>query len=148
MNRPMIFRAHHFALFIVILFIAGVTTAQVKNQSVNTSVSSGDLHLAHAVMCGAMEAFKPVNRSTVFSVNSGKVMCFREFDRVPLQTEFFHDWIKHGELVFRKKLVLKPPRWSSVSSIQLREADKGPWRVEIRNANGKLIKLMRFSITD
>lgn len=75
-------------------------------------------------------------------------MCFTAFDHVPEQTSIFHDWIRQDKLVFRKKLVLKPPRWSSVSSIQLREADKGVWRVEIRDADGNFLRVLRFSITD
>jgi hypothetical protein len=45
-------------------------------------------------------------------------------------------------------LTLKPPRWSTFSSIQLREADKGPWRVEIVDEKDRLHKTLRFSITD
>ena len=75
------------------------------------------LHLSEAVICETLEAFKPLNPSVVFSVRTGSVMCFTAFDHVPEQTSIFHDWIRQGKLVFRKKLVLKPPRWSSVSSI-------------------------------
>ena len=106
------------------------------------------LHLSEAVMCETLEAFKPFNPSVVFSVRTGSVMCFTAFDHVPEQTSIFHDWIRQDKLVFRKKLVLKPPRWSSVSSIQLREADKGVWRVEIRDADGNFLRILRFSITD
>lgn len=75
-------------------------------------------------------------------------MCFTAFDRVPRETNIYHDWIRRDSLIFRKKLVLKPPSWSSVSSIQLREADIGPWRVEIRDADGALLHVLRFSITE
>lgn len=106
------------------------------------------LHLSEAVICETLEAFSPLNPSVVFSVKTGSVMCFTAFDHVPRQTSIFHDWIRQDKLVFRKKLVLKTPRWSSVSSIQLREADKGPWRVEIRDADGNFLRILRFSITD
>jgi hypothetical protein len=106
------------------------------------------LHLSEAMMCETLEAFKPFNPSVVFSVRTGSVMCFTAFDHVPEQTSIFHDWIRQDKLVFRKKLILKPPRWSSVSSIQLREADKGVWRVEIRDADGNFLRILRFSITD
>jgi len=106
------------------------------------------LHLSEAVMCETLEAFKPFNPSVVFPVRTGSVMCFTAFDHVPEQTSIFHDWIRQDKLVFRKKLILKPPRWSSVSSIQLREADKGVWRVEIRDADGNILRILRFSITD
>lgn len=104
--------------------------------------------LSQAVICEALESFRPLNVSAVFSVRSGSVMCFTAFDVVPRETTIFHDWIRHDSLIFRKKLVLKPPSWSSVSSIQLREADKGPWRVEVRAADGTLLRVLRFSITD
>lgn len=110
--------------------------------------SSDQLHLSQAVICDTLEAFKPLNPSVIFSVNVGSIMCFTDFDHVPERTSIFHDWIRRDRLVFRKKLVLKTPRWSSVSSIQLREADKGPWRVEVRDADGNLLRILRFSITD
>jgi hypothetical protein len=108
----------------------------------------GRLQLSTAVICETLEAFKPLNPGVVFSVKTGSVMCFTAFDQVPERTSIFHDWIRRDKLVFRKKLVLKTPRWSSVSSIQLREADKGPWRVEIRDADGNYLGVLRFSITD
>ena len=110
--------------------------------------AADQLHLSEAVICEGLENFKPINASVVFSVRIGSVMCFTEFDRVPRETSIFHDWIRQDKLIFRKKLVLKPPNWSSVSSIQLREADKGPWRVEIRDADENLLRTLRFSITD
>ncbi|MGD9330805.1 MAG: DUF2914 domain-containing protein [Desulfobacterales bacterium] len=110
--------------------------------------SSGPLRLSNAVICESLEAFKPLNPSAVFSVRVGSVMCFTAFDQVPQRTSIFHDWIRQDKLVFRKKLVLKTPRWSSVSSIQLREADIGPWRVEIRTTDGEILRILRFSITN
>ena len=112
------------------------------------SASPNRLHLSEAVICETLEAFKPLNPGVVFSVKSGSVMCFTAFDQVPERTSIFHDWIRRDKLVFRKKLVLKTPRWSSVSSIQLREADKGPWRVEVRDGEGNYLSVLRFSITD
>ena len=110
--------------------------------------SDGQLQLSKAVICETLENFKPLNPSVVFSVQAGSVMCFTAFDHVPAQTSIFHDWIRQDKLIFRKKLVLKTPSWSSVSSIQLREADKGAWRVEVRDTDGNLLRILRFSITD
>lgn len=106
------------------------------------------LQLSDAVICENLEAFKPLNPSVVFSVTMGSVMCFTAFDHVPKQTSIFHDWIRRDKLVFRKILLLKTPSWASVSSIQLREADIGAWRVEVRDADGNLLRTLRFSITD
>ena len=51
-------------------------------------------------------------------------------------------------LATTKKLFLTPPRWATLSSIQPRNSDKGPWRVEIADKNGKIYQTLRFSITD
>jgi hypothetical protein len=139
------------AASLAIILTPGVLLAEEENGSAGLAASppsTGDLQLSEAVMCETLEAFKPLNPSAVFSVGTGSVMCFTAFDHVPERTSIFHDWIRRDKLVFRKKLVLKTPRWSSVSSIQLREADKGPWRVEIRDADGNLLRILRFSITD
>lgn len=113
------------------------------------SEQPGDqLRLSQAVICETLDNFKPFNTGVVFSVQTGSIMCYTAFDHVPAQTAIFHDWIRQDRLIFRKKLVLKTPSWSSVSSIQLREADKGAWRVEVRDGEGTLLRVLRFSITD
>ncbi|MEE4365102.1 MAG: DUF2914 domain-containing protein [Desulfotignum sp.] len=104
--------------------------------------------LVEAVMCEAIEKFKPVNQAVVFSISLGRVFCFTEFDPVPQETTVYHRWYRQDRLISTAKLVLNPPKWSSFSSMQLREADKGPWRVEIVDSREKLMKTLRFSISD
>ncbi len=104
--------------------------------------------LVAAVMCEAIEKFKPVNQAVVFSISLGRVFCFTEFDPVPQETTVYHRWYRQDRLISTAKLVLNPPKWSSFSTMQLREADKGPWRVEIVDSREKLMKTLRFSISD
>lgn len=106
------------------------------------------LHFEDAVMCEAVRDLAPVNRAVVFSISIGRVSCFTRFDRVPRQTFIYHRWYHRDELSTKKKLFLKPPSWSTYSSIQLREADKGPWRVEVTDETGTLFATLRFSVTD
>jgi Protein of unknown function (DUF2914) len=104
--------------------------------------------LARAVICEGIEAYEPVNAAIVFSISLGEVSFFTEFDPVRKETHIFHKWFFRDRLTTRKKLTLKPPRWATFSRIQLRQADKGPWRVETVDKNGRLIDVRRFSITD
>jgi hypothetical protein len=106
------------------------------------------LNLVDAGMCEGVRDLSPVNKAAVFSIETGKVSCFSSFDPVPRQTFIYHHWYHRGELSTKKKLFLKPPSWSTYSSIQLREADKGPWRVEITDEKGTLFATLRFSVTD
>lgn len=140
-------------LSVVLLISLLPSSLMAGNETPTTAQEAGtqpidQLQLSEAVICETLEGFKPLNPSVVFSVKTGSVMCFTAFEHVPEETSIFHDWIRQDKLVFRKKLILKTPRWSSVSSIQLREADKGSWRVEIRDADGNFLRILRFSITD
>lgn len=104
--------------------------------------------LSRAVMCEALQKFTPVNEAVIFSVELGRIHCFTEFDQVPKQTIIYHKWYHRGTLVSAKQLTLNPPSWSSFTSMQLRDADKGPWQIDITDANDNIIRTLRFSVTD
>jgi len=104
--------------------------------------------LIHAVMCEYIQEYVPQNTAVVFSIDAGKISCFTSFDEVNRSTYAMHKWYRRDELVTTKRLTLKPPSWSTYSSIQLREADKGPWRVDIWSAHNQLLQTLRFSVTD
>jgi len=106
------------------------------------------LTLTQAFMCEKVENNTPLNQAVVFSVSSGQVCCFTSFDPVPQPTLIYHRWYHRDELSTQIRLRLYPPLWSTYSQIQLRETDKGPWRVEISDQNGKVFDVLRFSITD
>jgi hypothetical protein len=106
------------------------------------------LTMDRAVMCEDIKDFAPHNPAVVFSIKIGKVCCYTSFDPVPKKTFIYHKWFHRDSLSTSKRLYLQPPRWATFSTIQLRETDKGPWRVEISDQNGKLLYILRFSITD
>ncbi len=107
-----------------------------------------EISLDRAVMCEFIEDFAPLNQAVVFSIDVGKISCFTSFSDIKRSTYAMHKWYRRDELVTTKRLTLKPPSWSTYSSIQLREADKGPWRVEILNRQNQVMKTLRFSVTD
>ncbi|MBW2108934.1 MAG: DUF2914 domain-containing protein [Deltaproteobacteria bacterium] len=99
-------------------------------------------------MCEKIQDYVPQNPAIVFPVALEKVSCFTAFDPVPEKCVIYHNWFHRDTLSTRIKLSLQPPRWSTFSSIQLREADKGPWYVEITDEGGRVFRVLRFSITD
>lgn len=110
--------------------------------------SSGQAKLVRAVMCERIADYIPMQVAVVFSIEVGQISCYTSFDAVAITTYAQHKWYRRDALVTSKRLTLKPPSWSTYSSIQLREADKGPWRVEVYNADNKLIETLRFSVTE
>ena len=120
--------------------------APLKN---GPQASSGKkLSLRYAVMCESVKGYKPLNPGIAFSISIGRVTCFSSFDPVPKKMFISHKWYFRDRLITKMERVLNPPKWATVSSIQLREADKGPWRVEIVDPSGRILRVLRFSITD
>lgn len=108
----------------------------------------GGIALTRAVMCESIQGYEPQHTAVVFSIDVGRISCFTSFDLIRETTAALHKWYRRDELVTTKRLTLKPPGWSTYSSIQLREADKGPWRVEIYDDHNHLLDTLRFSVTD
>jgi hypothetical protein len=137
-------------IFLVLLagsLEGGVLMAQENANRVTTIVQRG-LSLEQVVMCEGIKDYEPVNKAIVFSLEIGKIYGFTSFDHVPKKTVIYHNWYRSDRLVTTKRLSLQPPQWSTFSSIQLREADKGPWRLEIKDQKKKLIRIVKFSVTD
>lgn len=106
------------------------------------------LRLETAAMCEAIADFQPINPGLVFSVNVGKIICFNQFSGIESEISVLHKWYRRDQLVTTRILMLKTPRWATYSSIQLRESDRGPWRVDIVDADNRVLEVLRFSITD
>ncbi len=145
-------RRYRFYLFLFVLLCADLffvhrTFPQNHQNSVADTVQN-NLILDHAAMCEDVKDNIPINQAVVFSIKIGKVSCFSMFDPVPEKTFIYHKWFHKDTPSTNRRLTLQPPRWATYSSIQLRETDKGPWRVEISDQKGNLLYIIRFSITD
>lgn len=127
--------------------VPGGLMAQENANRVTTLVGIG-LSLGEVVMCEGIKDYAPVNRAIVFSLEIGKIYCFTSFDHVPQETMIYHNWYRNDRLITTKRLSLQPPQWSTFSSIQLREADKGPWRLVIKDKAKKVLRIVKFSITE
>jgi Protein of unknown function (DUF2914) len=140
-------RLYFVALLCASMLLVGKAFPQ-EAPSAPTGPSSQKLTLVQASMCASLKEGSPCNPGVVFPVSQSEVLCFSSFDPVPRKTFIFHSWFHREVLITRQKLTLNPPRWSTYSTIQLREADKGPWRVEIRDQDERILQVLRFSITD
>lgn len=121
---------------------------QVPSQASPADQASEKLKLARNVMCEKVENLTPIRQAVVFPVSIGQVYCYTSFDSVPQPTMIYHRWYHRDELSTQTRLRLYPPKWATYSVVQLRETDKGPWRVEISDQTGHVISVLRFSIGD
>ncbi|OPX39347.1 MAG: hypothetical protein B1H11_03400 [Desulfobacteraceae bacterium 4484_190.1] len=144
-------RIKPYTYIILMLFIFFLSPSELYPQNKKDllpKASPQKLALVCATMCEGMDGLLPFNKAIIFSINKGKVYCFTSFNPVLEKTFILHNWYYRDKLITRIKLHIKPPRWSTYSSIKFREADKGPWRVEVTDKNGNILKTLRFSITD
>lgn len=151
-------RAFNFLLFIwgglVLLCSAGFSQEDInalgsrENMNAPAATAPATLNLDLAVMCEDIFENAPRNETIVFSAAKEKALCFTAFDSVPEKTFVYHNWYYRDMSSARIRLALHPPRWSTYSSIQIRKTDIGPWRVEIVDDKGQLLRVLRFSITD
>ena len=132
-------------LFIVFSVFFLLPVRAEKNAA---AIPSGKLKLASVVMCESIEGNNPGEPGIVFSATRGNIYCFTLFDPVPAKTYIYHHWYFRETLRAKRKLSLKPPRWSTFTKLKIGETDKGPWRVEILDAGERHIKTLRFSIVD
>lgn len=136
-------------LISALLFATCFRAAAVHSVAADQGITlEKGMNLVRAVMCEYIQDYEPRNSAVVFSINVGKISSFTSFNRIKATTATLHKWFRRDELVTTKRLTLKPPSWSTYSSIQLREADKGPWRVEIWDDHNQLMQVLRFSVTD
>lgn len=130
------------------ILLLGIGLMVIYPWSLEAQEQPPKMELVQAVMCESIENFKPVNPAVVFSISQGEVFCFSDFDPVREKTDIFHKWFKRDKLIFTMRLTLSPPKWSSFSKIQIRDADKGPWRVEIQDETNRVLKTLRFGMSD
>jgi hypothetical protein len=101
-----------------------------------------------AVMCEGVQDGFPVNQTIIFDGSKNSAYCWSEFDPVSDEGVVFHKWYRRGELITSKKLSVHPPRWAAYTRLPLRQADIGPWHLNITDANGNVLRTLRFSITE
>ncbi|MDY6879266.1 MAG: DUF2914 domain-containing protein [Thermodesulfobacteriota bacterium] len=151
-SKLSIMKAGVYVSLVVVVVIAALIPLDSSCEQNQVSVSSSDTDkrtsLARAVMCEEIYGQVPQGEAVVFSVKLGTVLCFSLFDPVPQQTSISHKWFFRDKINAEVRLSLKPPRWATFSRIQLRNTDKGPWRVEVVDEGGRVLHVLRFSIVD
>ena len=116
-----------------------------QGSSPNTAASP---ILKRSVMCEGLQDGLPVDQTIVFDVSKRSAYCWSDFDPVMEEGIIYHKWYRNGELVYDQPLAVRPPRWATYSNLRLRQADVGPWRLDITNESGEVLKTLRFSITE
>ena len=99
---------------------------------------------ATAVVCLKVENRAPVGAGERFPVEVGDLACFSELHGV--SGPIHHVWFFGGKNVRDIELAVKGERWRTWSVKRVPPTAKGDWRVEVRDADGKVLATAKFSI--
>jgi hypothetical protein len=130
------------------LLLPTITAGQPSGSGQLATAQSAELVLGESTVCENVQNGIPEQSAVAFSVSLKRVYCYTDFSTVPEKSFAYHNWYLRDNLKASVKLTVRPPRWSTYSSIQLRDSDKGPWRIEITDEEGSILKTLRFSVID
>ncbi len=112
------------------------------------AVQRPQLIIGDSAACEEVRNGMPEHAAAAFSADLKRVYCYTDFTSVREKTVTYHNWYLRDKLKASVKLALQPPRWSTYSTLQLRDAEKGPWRIEVTDEEGNLLKTLYFSVID
>ena len=145
MKKPVFLRI---AVVLSVLLLPAITAGQPSGSGQLATAQSAGLVLGESTVCENVQNGSPEQAAVAFSVSLKRVYCYTDFSTVAEKSFAYHNWYLRDNLKASVKLTVRPPRWSTYSSIQLRDSDKGPWRIEITTEEGNILKTLRFSVID
>ena len=135
----------------MVLTCSVVSFVYAAEQAGELSAQSSDdvsLILGKATVSELVKKGIPYQSAIAFSISLGRIYCFTDFLSVDEKTVIYHTWYQQDRKRATVKLALRPPRWATFSSVELRDTDKGPWQVEVTTEKGEVLRVLRFSIID
>ncbi|MCK5311526.1 MAG: DUF2914 domain-containing protein [Desulfobacteraceae bacterium] len=125
-------------VFITVLFVSPLI-AQAENKSPLTVFRSS--------VCYNIVEHEPLDIGTTFTNDVNKLYCFSEIMGAKTNTHITHVWYYMGAERARKQLRVHGTRWRTYSSKLIQSYETGNWEIKIIDAEGKLLKVLKFNIT-
>jgi hypothetical protein len=105
-----------------------------------------EMTLARAVVGTGVDKMEPVGAAETFPVATEKVFCFIEANNIPKDMELSFVWSLGGKEVRKMNLPVKAgPKWRTWAHKNV-AGQKGDWKVEIKDAEGKVLKEVKFKV--
>ena len=108
---------------------------------------TSDLTIEVGVICKQVEERAPVDADTTFAVSVEQLSCFTKVTGAEDETTISHVWYWGETERARIELPVRSISWRTYTTKRIQEHEVGAWRVDILDAEGKVLKTIRFSIT-
>jgi hypothetical protein len=108
---------------------------------------SSEISIAHAVTCHAVDAHEPVDESSFFLAENGRVWLYSEVEMPENSVGLIqHIWKRNGEERHRVELLVKGPTYRTASYKSMNADLAGQWTVEIATENGEILETIDFQV--
>ena len=105
-----------------------------------------EMSLARAVVGTGVENMEPVGAGETFPASTEKVFCFVEANDIPKDLELSFAWFQGDKEVRKINVPIKAgPKWRTWANKNL-GGQKGDWKVEIKDGEGKVLKEVKFKV--
>ncbi len=134
-------------LALVGFVFASITIGQEEEQG-KPAPEKSQLKAEIAVICKNVDREKrqPVEPGDKFPADVGRLYCFTKIAGAEKETEIKHLWYHGDNLLATVTLPVKSSSWRTWSSKAIEKTRKGKWKVEIKDAEDKLITTLYFII--
>jgi hypothetical protein len=119
---------------------------QEKAKPEGTAKEAGGVAITRLVVGTGVENREPVGAAGKFPASAEKVYCFLEATNIAKDTEIILVWFNGEKEVWKISLALKQgPKWRTWA-IKNPRGLKGDWKIEAKDADGKVMKDVKFKI--
>ena len=110
------------------------------------SKESAGFTIARLVVGTGVENSEPAGAGETFPASTEKVYCFLEATNIAKDTEVSFVWSYGDKEMLKTTLPLKAgSKWRTYANKNLRGL-KGNWKVEVKDADGKVLKDIKFKV--
>jgi len=145
-------KKHGTGILILVLMLIAVggmflpVYAQEKAKQEGAAKETAPFAVKRLVVGTGVENGEPVGAAETFPASTEKVYCFLEAIDIAKDTEVSFVWFSGEKELSKFTVPLKTgSRWRTYAYKNLREI-KGGWKVEIRDAEGKVVKDVKFKV--
>jgi len=134
------------AILISCALVAAFAHPAMGQEKPKAESAPKEMGIARAVVGTGVEKMEPVGVAETFPAATEKVFCFLEVNNIPKDMEVSFVWSQGGKEMRKISLPLKAgPKWRTWAHKNV-AGQKGDWKVEIKDAEGKVLKEVKFKV--
>jgi hypothetical protein len=117
-----------------------------EEQTMAEEPMMAELTVDQMVFCTGVEDREPVGADTAFADTVGQVYCFTKISGAEDETTVSHVWYLNGEEKASVDLSVKGKTWRTWSSKRIPKEWNGTWKVEVKSAEGNVLRSKEFVV--